>query len=701
MAEYEETVVEEFRQFFSSVMEKEISNLALVYPSVRSLVVSYPLLEKFNADLADALILKPDEVIEAAEEGIRQMGVGMPGIDFKPHVRFCDLPDKNLLVQDISSKHIERLIAVKGVVTKRTEVMHKVQIAVYRCRNCNKEEKIPMLKKAAPPQKCKGCGGKELLFQEEESYFVDIQKAEMQDLLERIRGGAPAARIMLFLEDDYVNSITPGDNIEVTGIMRIMPLIPNRGRGGGPKVQTYSRYLDVMHIKKMQKEFEELEINEEDIKKIKELAADPRIYTRMVKSLAPSIYGHEEVKEGILLQLFGGTRDKKLEGTGGVVRDDMHILLIGDPGAAKTRFLLNVTALAPKSIYVSGKTATGVGLTASAERDEMGEGGWTLKAGALVIASGGIGAIDEFDKIEESERAIMHEVMESQTISIAKAGIVAKFRAKTAILAAANPKMGRFDPGKPPGEQFDIPTTLLSRFDLIFPIIDIMDEEKDTKLAQHILKIHRKAAERSALEEGDEKEREGEFKEEVSDPDQISQELLRKYISYARKEIRPVLTPEAENRLQDYYVQLRSQAKRSGGGVPITPRQIEGLIRMSEASAKIRLSEKVELQDAERAIRLMDWILHKVYTDRETGRIDIDIVTTGIPKSKRDKIETIIGIIRELQREYDSVEIAKVVERAKEYKDIDEVFVRRTIEELIDRGELYRREPGFVRLVNP
>ncbi|PIN84449.1 AAA family ATPase, partial [Candidatus Micrarchaeota archaeon CG11_big_fil_rev_8_21_14_0_20_47_5] len=605
--ETDEGLKNEFEQFFSFIMQKEVSKLVLSYPAQKSLVVSYPLLEKFNSDLADALVKNPDELIEAAEEALIDMNVSMPGSQFEPHVRFCDLPNKELLVQDIGSRHIEKLIAVKGVITKRTEIMHKVRIALYKCLMCDAAFKIPMTKKAQPPQICESCKRRALKLVEEDSYFVDIQKAEMQDLLERITGGAPSARVSLFLEDDLVNTLTPGDNVEISAVMRIMPMLPSKGKPAS-RSQTYVKYLDVLHIAKTQKDFEELEISGEDEQRIRELSRDPRLYTRLIKSLAPAIYGHDEVKEGILLQLFGGTKNKVMAG-GGKIRDDMHILLIGDPGAAKTRFLQNVDMLAPKSIYVSGKSASGVGLTASAERDELGEGGWTLKAGALVLASGGMCAIDEFDKMEESERATMHEVMESQTISIAKAGMVAKFKAKTAILAAANPKMGRFDLTKMLGEQFDIPPTLLSRFDLVFPILDVMDEDKDTKLAHHILTMHKRAAQ---IEKGT-----GDEQAEAADPDLLEPKFIRKYIALARREIRPVLTSEAESKLQDYYVQMRNQGRRAGGGaVPITPRQIEGLIRMSEASAKIRLSNTVDNEDADRAIKLMTWVLEKMYVDR-------------------------------------------------------------------------------------
>ena len=259
---------------------------------------------------------------------------------------------------------------------------------------------------------------------------------------------------------------------------------------------------------------------------------------------------------------------------GGRIRSDIHILLIGDPGSAKTRMLQYMSDLAPKSVYVSGKSVTGAGLTASAERDDLGEG-WTLKAGALVLASGGLGCIDEFSHIEKAEQSALLEVMESQSVSVAKAGIVAKFKARTSILAAANPKFGRFDPNQLPAEQFDIPPTLLSRFDLIFPIRDIMDEEKDKSLAQYVLTTHRDAALKQTPQQ-----------EEYN---VLSTEFLRKYIAYSRKMVKPVLSQEASEKIKDYYLQLRKLGQAQGA-VAITPRQIEGLIRLSEASAKARLT---------------------------------------------------------------------------------------------------------------
>ena len=856
--------VEKFESFYSDALREKINKLLTDYPAQKSLLVDFEDLEKYDRELADILVRQPDTLINAAELALVQSQEVVfknahPDVAFEPHVRFFNLPDSGLLIQDISSRNIRELLSVKGVITKRGPILHKVKVAVYKCQMCDATTKVPMTKNAQVPQVCGECKRRALKLEEEDSYFVDVQKAEAQELLERLTGGAPAATITLWMEDDLVNKITPGDTIEITGVMRLIP--PAKPRTGtSESSQIYTRYIDVVYAKKTQKDFEEIETTKEDEARIRELAADPKIYEKMYESVAQGIYGHSEVKEALTLQLFGGTKDKFIPG-GAPIRNDIHILLIGDPGSAKTRFLQYVKDLAPKGIFVSGKSVTGVGLTASAEKDDLGDGGWTLKAGALVIASGGIASVDEFDKIDEGERAAMHEVMESQsyhpstklmladgrevnmgdfvegllsqnrgrvktgkdclvldsglegikvltsdfekiypvqisqaskhkapdhfikvtlqngrillvtpehpfwipgasgisttaasdlksgdytlapsqfpvifqgvvlseikiincrinsvetvkndgvewvydvgagptkafisecallhnTVSVAKAGIVAQFKAKTSILAAANPKFGRFDPNQLPGKQFDIPPTILSRFDLIFPIIDVMDETKDAALADYMLKTHRAGSESAD-------------KAKV-DPNIIPKSLLRKYISYARQNFRPRLTDGAMKKIKDFYVELRKMGKAEGA-VPITPRQIEGLVRLSEASAKLRLSDTVDESDAERAIRLTQYVLEKVSRDRETGKLDIDIIATGKPKSQVDKINAIMAIAARIQAQLGTIEVVRLVGQATDEGIADEMTVRRIVDDLIYKGELYKIKPGFVKIVN-
>ncbi|MEM2948235.1 MAG: minichromosome maintenance protein MCM [Candidatus Anstonellales archaeon] len=665
-----------FEELYSIKKYKDqINQLLSDYPRKRSLEIDYRDVEKYDPSLADLLINEPDSVIKAAEEKIQEMEFALPTeMKFAPHVRFYNLPGSDMLIEQIDSKMINKLITFKGIITRRAEVMHRVSVAVYKCQACDEIIRFHVTREFAPPTKCPICKKGNLVQIIDESKFVDLQRAEIQDLLERVRGGTPAAKLHIVMEDDIVNSIVPGENVEITGILRLMPPLKTTGK----RELIFSRYLDTVHIKRMKRDFEEVEISKEDEKKILELASMPDIEERIVASIAPDIYGHTEIKKGIALQLFGGTKNKVTQ-SGASIRDDIHILLVGDPGIAKTRFLLQVDKIAPKSIYVSGKSVSGVGLTASAEKDELGEGGWTLKAGALVLASGGLAAIDEFDKINEDDRAALHEVMESQTVSIAKAGIVARFKAKTAIIAAANPRFGRFQQTKNIPEQFDVPPSLLSRFDLIFPIKDVLDTKEDEKLASHILKLHMGSM----------------HVEEMPKPP-IDTELLRKYIAYARRNIRPKLTQEAVDLIKEFYVELRGMGQKSGS-VAITPRYLEGLVRLSEAHAKMRLSSNVEKRDAEAAINLMRYMMEQTMMDRETGKLDVDIISTGKSQSEREKAITVMDIIKELNSKFDDVGIELIYEEAERY-EIDKYEVDRIIEELDRKGVIYYPKQGYVRL---
>ena len=670
-----------FNEFFTTAYRNKINQLANRYPEHASLFVDYSELEKMDPGIADALIHTPDLMIEAAEEALRQMNISVAaGVRFAPHVRFVNLPSEDKLIEQLNSRNINELVAFKAVVTKRAEVMNRVKIALYKCELCETEFKLIVVKNFTPPKRCENCKKFGTLKQsEEESTYVDIQKAEVQELLERVRGGAPAAHIEILLEDDMVNQIAPGDNIDIAGILRLRP--PQKMKQKQDFI--YTRYIEINSVRNLKKDFEEIEITKEEERRLVELSHNPNIGDMVVDSIAPSIYGHSEVKRALALQLFGGTRGKTMRG-GMTIRDDIHVLLIGDPGIAKSRFLQSVSEIAPKSIYVSGKSVSGVGLTVAAERDELGDGGWTLKAGALVLASGGTAQIDEFDKIEEEDRAALHEAMETQTISVAKAGMVAKFRTKTAILAAANPKYGRFDQTKNLGDQFDIPPTLLSRFDLIFAIVDVLDEEKDAKLATHILNTHMGL------------DRDG----DTGVSETLEKDLLRKYIAYARRKVSPKLTKEASEKIKEYYVDLRRKSKEAGS-VAITPRYLEGLVRLAEANAKMRLNDIVEGSDADAAVALFTYVMQQIMTDKATGLFDVDVVTTGKPKSERDKLQkadTVMDIIRDHLRKNDTADIEEVVADSKSY-DLDETTVRRIISELLRKGVIYEKEYGHIRIV--
>ncbi len=668
--------VQSLEEFFSSKYMKELQKLAEFYPEQKSLIVDYMDLDMFDPELADEFLDNPDIILEACREAVSNLNIlNSEGKKIVPHIRFVNLPvERNLLVRHISSEYINKMISVEGVVTKTTTVRPKIVEAVYQCRRCGQVYTIEQSQKREEPPVCE-CGRKDFALIEDKSKFIDFQKAQLQEPLELLKGGSQAATIDLLIEDDLTGYMNPGEKVQIVGIVRLRP---PKGRSA-----VYDKVIEVNSITKIEKEFEELDITPEEEEEIKKLAKDPHIYEKIVRSIAPEIYGYEEIKEAIALQLFGGTPGKRLP-TGTKMRHNFHILLIGDPGAAKTRLLQYVKNLAPKAIYVSGKSVTGGGLTAVAEKDEFAEGGWTLKAGALVLAAGGIALIDEFDKMTDHDKSAMHEAMESGTISIAKAGIVTQFKADASILAAANPKYGRFDPNEIPAKQFNIPVTILSRFDLIFPMIDYLDESRDASIAEHILKAHRIAATWSQSQE------------DTSDISPvIPHDLLRKYIAYARKNIRPVLTVEASERIKEFYTEMRAMGQTTGV-VPITPRYLEGLVRLAEASAKLRLSETVDIEDAERAIRLMKYYLRTVGMDPNTKQIDIDIITTGRPKSRVDKIKRLLNLIKSLNQEYDEVTHEMLLEEAKKDgispEELDEF-----LQELLRNGDIYKPRKGVYK----
>jgi len=648
----------------------EIQQLGEKYPDKKSLILSYNEIETHDTELSDKLIKEPDETLEMFEAVLNEMNIPTVIEESFFHVRVKDLPKVkgyDVLVRELTSDYIGRMVSVEGVVNKIGDVLPKVSTGLFICNRCGERHLEPQSGRLLrEPIKCSNCERREFRFVSEESTFIDIQRLEIQEPLELLKGGEQARRIEIWCEDDMTDVVTAGDKIVISGIMRLMP--PKQ------KGAVYYKYLDGNYIEPVEQEFEDLEISEEEEKEILNLSKDPKIHEKIVNSIAPSIYGYLEVKEAVALQLFGGRAGKKLpDGTS--VRSDIHILMVGEPGVAKSRMLQYVDQIAPKSIYMSGKGTTGAGLTATAEKDEFADGAWTLKAGALVLAGGGIAAIDEFDKMNKEDRSAMHEAMEQQTISIAKAGIITKFKANTSILAASNPKFSRFDSYKPLGDQFDIPPTLLSRFDLIFPLRDILDSERDREIADHMLKMHLDEKELSEIEP------------------EIDSELFRKYIAYSRRNIQPRLTQETAKKIKEFYVNLR--ARSSGGSVAATPRQLEALVRLSESSAKMRLSNEVSVSDVDLAIKLTEFVLKEIAYDETTGGFDIDRVVTEHPKSARDRIHAMESIIRELVAESDggAAELSEIITRASD-RNIDRFNAEKILQELKKKGEVYEPKHG-------
>ncbi len=426
----------------------------------------------------------------------------------------------------------------------------------------------------------------------------------------------------------------------------------------------------------MEETFDDLEMNEEDETQIRELASDPLVFKKLAMSLAPSIYGFEKIKEAVLLQLFGGV--KKVKSDGGSTRGDIHVLLVGDPGVAKSVLLKYTSLISPKGRYVSGKAATAAGLTAAVIKDEFLKG-WSLEAGAMVLSNKGIVCIDEIEKMNEHDRSTMHEAMEQQSVTISKANIHATLRAETTVLAAGNPKLGRFDPYTPIPQQIDISPALLSRFDIIFIIRDLPNRKQDEAIATHVLEEHKQNPIR-----------------DVIDP-----KLLRKYIAYSKQKIKPKLTDEAIDEIKTFYIRLRNQPGRADSEVkpiPVTARQLEGIIRMSEAHAKLRLSKEVTRDDAKVAIELLKVSLTQVGWDEETQSFDIDKITTGITASKRGKIILVKDAIHQLEARLGK--LIPMEELQTFLKDkINDAELEEAIEKLSKEGDVFKPRKGFIQRI--
>ena len=660
-----QTLITKFEEFFSTSYKDDVFEILEKYPDERSLNVDYNVLEIFDPELADLLIEKPEEVIHAAQIAIKNIDPLVKDADM--HIRFENLtniiPLKTLL-----SKYIGKFVSADGIVRKTDEIRPRIETGVFECRGCMRLHEVEQTSSNTiiEPSLCSECGGRSFRLLQEESKYIDTQTARMQEPLENLSGGTEPKQMLMVLEDDLVDELNPGDKVRITGTLRTF----REERSG-----KFKNYIYVNHIEPLEQEFEELQLSEEDEEKIIELSKDPHIYDKIIKSTAPSIRGYRDVKEAIALQLFGGSAKQLEDNT--KLRGDIHILIVGDPGIGKSQILKYVSRLAPRSIYTSGKGTTGAGLTAAAVRDEL--GGWSLEAGALVLGDQGNVCVDELDKMRSEDRSALHEALEQQTVSIAKAGIMATLNSRCSVLAAANPKFGRFDSYKILAEQIDLPAPIISRFDLIFVIEDKPSREGDAELAEHILKIHK----------------------ENTINYEIEPELLRKYIAYARINANPTLTDEANDVLREFYVNTRNSNPEEQGAVPITARQLEAIIRLAEASAKIKLKEYVEKEDAEKAVRLQLACLKKVGVDPETGEMDIEIMEGRPPKSDRDKIQRVTEEIALLEEEFaGNAPLNVLISNMNEKYGLSEEKVVSIVRNLQQKGVIYEPDNGYYKRVS-
>lgn len=549
---------------------------------------------------------------------------------------------------------MDRLICIKGLVIRTTPVIPDMKDAFFRCNVCFHSVNVGLDRgkirepTECPREICKSKNSMQIVHNR--CSFEDKQVIKLQETPDAVPAGQTPHSVSVCVYNELVDFCKAGDRVELTGIFRVSPVRVNPRQRALKSV--HKTYVDVLHIQKVDKRRmgadpstlgiageEEAEggengieetrkITPEDEEKIRETAARDDIYDLLSRSLAPSIYEMDDVKKGILLQLFGGTNKTFQKGGSPKYRGDINVLLCGDPSTAKSQMLSYIHKIAPRGVYTSGKGSSAVGLTAYVTRDPETRQ-LVLESGALVLSDGGVCCIDEFDKMSDATRSVLHEVMEQQTVSVAKAGIITTLNARTSILASANPIGSRYNPDLPVPQNIDLPPTLLSRFDLVYLMLDNADEKNDRRLAKHLLSLYLEDKPQSA----------------PTNNDILPVEFLTLYISYARSKIQPVISQEAAQELVDCYVAMRAlgqDVRAADKRITATTRQLESMIRLSEAHAKMRLAETVTRDDVREANRLIQSALKTAATDAN-GRIDMSLLTEGTSaadRKRRDELRT-------------------------------------------------------------
>jgi len=673
------------------------ADIAASYPEKRSVYIPYEDIDAYNTDFAMYLLDNPDRCLSKGRDAAKASLPPTWSKDDAVNLRITNLPrDAKVEIRYLRAKHLGKLVAVEGLARKATTVRPRMTRALFRCGRCGAEMwedqrgvlmKVPMM--CSNPDGSCNKQATQFELDAKASVYTDTQKIEIQESPEGLRGGAQPERITGFVEDDIAGIITAGNRITINGIIR------SSEKHDRDKTTIFEIFMDVLSIEFEQHEYDEIQITEEDELRILEMSTDPKLFDNIVASISPTIHGMTEVKGAIALQLFGGCNKEMDDGT--AIRGDMHVLLVGDPGVAKSQILRYMSALAPRGIYASGKSASAAGLTAAAVKDEFGDGRWTLEAGALVLADKGLACIDELDKMTPQDRSSLHEAMESQKISVAKAGITATLQCRCSMLAAANPKFGRFEmSGTSITKQIDLPPALMSRFDLIFVLTDKPNADADRALTTHILNVHRRGQARQIGEDAplivgvDVKK----IKEETQSIRPVyEQEMMRKYVAYSKR-IVPVMTDEAMRMIEDNYLKIRAGGSGENDSVPITARQLEAYVRLSEASARMRLSRVVEERDAIKAVELVEYYLGKILAP-EGGQWDIGNIMEGFTKKDRNELTIIQDIIKRFGSS-DGISEEEIISHATS-EGLTEGQILKRLKILKDSNALYSPRDGYYR----
>ncbi len=635
-------------------------------------------------DIETLFSQSPDRVLDAFSRAIKEaLQTRFPDYadKIKDHVRvrLVNYPLQRSLRQ-INAETIGTITSVSGMVVRASEIKPLAKELVFVCPDEHPTKMIQLKGMDVKiPLVCDNptCKHRDFEIKPEASKFIDFQILRLQELPENLPPGQLPHYIDVTTKQDLVDNARPGDRIILTGLVRIeQESITGiqRGRSGLYRLRIEGNNIEFLggQGSKTYRKIGKEEVSPEDEKRIKALNQSPDVYQRLVDSFAPHIQGHAIIKESILLLIVGA--NQKILGDGSKIRGDINVFLVGDPGTAKSEMLKFCARIAPRGLYTSGRGSTAAGLTAAIVKDKTGI--MMLEAGAVVLGDRGLVCIDEFDKMKPEDRSALHEVMEQQSASIAKGGIVATLNARTSILAAANPMYGKYDPFKNITENVNLPIPLLTRFDLIFVVRDIPSKEKDEKIARHIIERHAP---------------QGTDKRSI-----IEVDLLTKYLSYAKRGT-PDMTREAKEKILEYYLHMRNV--ESEEMITVTPRQLEGIIRLSTARARLLMKTEVDIDDAERAIFLLQSMLEDAGVDVNTGKVDLGVLQ-GKPRSEISKMQLFMDVLRGLEGDNKvPVEEKTFVKELEKSDKFTEDEARNYIRRMLREASIYESRPGHYNRV--
>ncbi len=679
---------DQVREFLSQFKDKSGSYKyvdeidQMMAKKIQYIVVDYNELVSYH-EIESVFNMDPDEILHAFSGAIKDiLKERFPQyaekIRHDIRVRISNYPAQRSL-REVNAEVIGKMISVSGMVVRSSEIKPLAKELVYICPDGHQTKRIQEKGlEFKEPLKCDNgkCTHRDLELNPEQSKFIDFQMVRLQELPEDLPPGQLPHYLDVTVLQDLVDNARPGDRVILTGIVRIeQEHIPSmRGKSGIYRLRIQGNNIEFLGGRgnKSSRSTEREEISPDEEKIIKSLGKNADIYDRLVASFAPHVHGHDIIKESILLLIVGSTQ--KLLADGAKIRGDINVFLVGDPGTAKSEMLKFCARIAPRGLYTSGRGSTAAGLTAAVVRDKIGI--MMLEAGAVVLGDQGLVCIDEFDKMKPEDRSALHETMEQQSVSIAKGGIVATLNARTSILAAANPMYGKYDPFKNITENVNLPVPLLTRFDLIFVVRDIPSKERDTRIARHILNLHRTSG--------------------TDIKSLIDVDILTKYLTYTKR-FDPILTSEAEEKILEYYMTMRNV--ESEGMITVTPRQLEGLVRLATARARLLMKTQVESEDAERAIFLIQSMLQDAGVDVNTGKVDLGVLQ-GRPHSEVSKMQLFMDVMKSLEGdEKRPVEEKTFVKELVKTGKFTEEEARKYIKKLQRESAIYESKPGHYNRV--